>query len=663
MSYPQNTGMFFDEPSKKRDGLRIMPKIPSDIKWTPPKEFPRLGSAKELIIDVETYDPDLRSKGPGVRRDGYIVGIAVATEDKSWYFPMDHDNPWKYDPNGYNLPREQVLKWARKELCREGVPKIGANLLYDLDYLWQENVKVPGPYHDIQIAEPLIDENAFSFSLEKLARKYTGGGKVGDDLYKWLASAYGGKPTRGDQAGNIWKAPPEMVGEYALGDVELPREILRKQTPIIQTEGMGEVWSIESRLIPLMLAMRRRGVRTDLARTEELSSYLEDRASDILARLEDLGINPNSGNTIAEYCRFKNIKHAYTADGNPSFVSAWLQEHDDKTLRSIAEVREMEKLKGTFLQGAILGNVIGDRVHCQFHQLKNDLFGAVSGRFSSSNPNLQNIPVRTELGALIRTLFLPDEGEEWFSDDWSQIEFRMLVHYAFAQYGKNPDSPAAITRRAFVEDPTTDFHQVVADLAGIERKPAKNINFGLVYGMGQPTMAANLGRSLESVKPLFAQYHSRLPFIRQIYEECDRRARNRRWIRTFLGRRRHWNQFESTNWEESRRDGPMSEEAAKERYGNKYRTANTHKALNALLQGSAADIMKIAMVKIWESGICDILGPPLLTVHDELNWSVPKTKEAREAHNEAKHIMENCVKLHLPLLCDSNSGNNWGEAK
>jgi DNA polymerase I-like protein with 3'-5' exonuclease and polymerase domains len=640
-----------------------MPKIPDDIKWTPPKEFPRLDAAKELIIDVETYDPDLKSKGPGVRRDGYIVGIAVATEDRSWYFPMQHDHPYKYDPNGYNLPRETVLKWARRELCRPGIPKIGANLMYDLDYLWHEGVEVPGPYFDILIAEPLIDENQYQFSLESTAQKYLGEGKKSDRLYDWLAAAYGGNPTRQTQGANIWRAPPELVGEYALGDVELPREILRAQRDIIGREGLDRVFDVESRLIPMMLGMRRRGVPVDIPGATKMGDELETEAAQIRVNLDKLGINSQSGNTIAEYCRSKNIEHAYTADGNPSFVSDWLADHDDEVLRSIATIRHLDKHKGTFIQGTILGNEINGRIHCQFNQLRSDEYGTVSGRFSSSNPNLQNIPVRTELGKRIREIFLPEDGEDWYSDDWSQIEFRMLVHYAFAQYGRDARGSAALTRQAYLEDPTTDFHQVVAEMTGIDRKPAKNINFGLVYGMGEPTMARNLGRSLEAVKPLFEQYHQRLPFIKELYNECDRRAKARQWIQTYLGRRRRWNKFESTHWDTAKADGKMSEEAAKAAYGSKYKTADTHKALNALLQGSAADIMKIAMVDIWEAGICDVLGAPLSTVHDELNWSVPRTDEARKAHSEAKRIMETCVKLNLPLLCDSSHGANWGEAK
>lgn len=663
MTYPQNSGLFYDAPAPKRQGLRVMPQIPDDIRWRPPTEYPRLDQAKTLIIDVETYDPDLKSKGPGVRRDGYIVGIAVATEDKSWYFPMQHDHPYKYDPNCHNLPRDKVLKWAKRELCRPGIPKIGANLLYDLDYLWHEGVEVPGPYYDVLIAEPLIDENQYVFSLESCAQKYLGEGKKSERLYEWLAAAYGGKPTRAQQAKNIWRAPPEMVGEYALGDVELPREILHAQRDVIGREGLERVFDIESRLTPMMLGMRRRGVPVDVAGAKKMGDELESEAAQIRVKLEALGINHGSGQTIAEYCRSNKIEHAYTADGNPSFTSDWLVDHPDPTLRDIHTIRELDKLKGTFIEGTILGNEVSGRIHCQFNQLKGDEYGTVSGRFSSSNPNLQNIPVRTELGSRIRTLFLPEDGELWYSDDWSQIEFRMLVHYAFQEFGRHdPTSAAALIRQGYIDDPTTDFHQFVAELARIDRKPAKNINFGLVYGMGEPTMARNLGRPLEDVKPIFNQYHQRLPFVKDIYDLANKKAKDRRWIQTYLGRRRRWNRFESVDWEVAKVTKPMTEEAAKQLYKNKYRVANSNKALNALLQGSAADIMKIAMVDIWDSGICDVLGAPLSTVHDELNWSVAQTKEAQQAHEEARRIMETCVKLNLPLLCDSGSGANWGEA-
>jgi DNA polymerase I-like protein with 3'-5' exonuclease and polymerase domains len=645
---------------KKKGGGYIgrKPPIPEECDWRP-RDFPRLDAAKELIIDIETCDPELKEKGPGVRRDGYIVGIAVATEDDSWYFPMQHEK--QYDPNGFNMDREIVLRWAKRELVREKIPKIGTNLMYDLDYLWEAGIKVPGPYYDIQVAEPLIDENAFTYSLDSLATKYLGEGKRSDALYEWLSLAYGGAATAKAQGGNIYRAPPQMVGHYALGDVEQPREILRKQRLIMEMkdEDLTSVFDLETRLVPLLLAMRRRGVPVDVEGAKSLDARLVDTAAELRLRLEAEGIDPNSGDTIAAWCDANGLGYKRTEAGNPSFRADWLENHNNEIIRSIREVRRLEKHAGTFVHGTILNNQINGRVHCQFHQLRGDEYGAVSGRFSSSHPNLQNIPARDEeLGPLIRGLFLPEEGELWYSDDWSQIEFRLLVNYG---RGKS----AAKTRQRYVEDPTTDFHHYVADLTEIDRRPAKNINFGLVYGMGEATMAANLGRSLEEVKPMFNTYHDELPFIRDLYDECDRLAKRRGWIRTILGRKRRWNRWQTSDWKQSKKDGAFSEEEAIEKYGKppNIRRAYTHKGLNSLLQGGAADIMKKAMVEIWETGICDVLGAPLLTVHDELNWSVPQTKEATEAHNQAKMIMETCVPLRLPLLVDSGCGTNWGEAK
>jgi DNA polymerase I-like protein with 3'-5' exonuclease and polymerase domains len=655
-----SVGLAWVEPvrEKKKGGGYLGPKppIPEECDWRP-RDFPRLDAAKELSIDIETYDPDLKEKGPGVRRDGYIVGIAVATEDDSWYFPMEHD--LQYDPNGLNLPRDIVLRWAKRELVREKIPKIGANLMYDLDYLWEAGIEVPGPYHDVQVAEPLIDENAFQYNLDSLANKYLGEGKRSDALYEWLSLAYGGAATAKGQGGNIYRAPPQMVGHYALGDVEQPREILRRQKLVMEKpdEDLTSIFDLETKLIPLLLAMRRRGVLVDVEGAQKLDARLVDKAAEYRERLNYEGIDPNSGETIAAWCEANQIRYKKTDAGNPSFRADWLENHPHPMMNLIRDVRRLEKHAGTFVHGTILNNQINGRVHCQFHQLRGDEYGAVSGRFSSSHPNLQNIPARDEeLGPLIRGLFLPEDGEVWMSDDWSQIEFRLLVHYGRGASGQK-------TCQQYIDDPTTDFHEFVAELTGIDRKPAKNINFGLVYGMGEPTMTANLGRTLDEVAPMFNTYHSELPFIKELYNECDRMAKRRGWIRTILGRKRRWDRWQSTNYNTAKKDGAYSLEEATEKYGTQIRRAFTHKSLNSLLQGGAADIMKKAMVDIWETGICDVLGAPLLTVHDELNWSVPKTKEAKQAHEESKRIMETCVPLRLPLLADSGCGANWGEAK
>jgi DNA polymerase I-like protein with 3'-5' exonuclease and polymerase domains len=649
-------GLFWTEAPKPPKGVgqrqaplpRVMPPIPQ-TGWEAPTEFPRLEAANVIAIDLETYDPDIREKGPGAMRDGYIAGLAVGTDDgHRWYFPMRHSL-------GGNLDPETVLRWARNELCRKGQPKVGAKLMYDLEFLAVAGVPVEGPFWDVQFAEPLLDENARSYALGTLAKKYLGESKVEDALYDWCHRAYGGTPGR-RQAGNIWRAPVQLVGPYAEGDVDLPLRIFARQKVELERQGLMPLFEMECALIPMLLAMRLRGVRADVAAARALVGRMTE-SCDLAAR--EFGISPSmiwAAEEIATYCKKRGIEYPKTAGGKASFTQDWLAGHADPALRSITEMRKWTKARDTFVQGYVLDCERQGRIHCQFHPLRSDENGTVSGRFSSSGPNLQNIPTRDEeIGPMIRSLFLPDEGEDWGSLDWSQIEFRLLCHYA---QGEGAD----LVRSMFNENPTVDFHQMTAELTGVARKYAKSINFGLVYGMGEKTMADNLGRPLDEVKPMFGEYHERLPFVKHTYNMVSNAAAKRGWVRTIGGRLRRFDLWEAAKYTKDK-DAAISHALALEKYGPRIRRAYTHKALNALLQGGAADMMKMAMLKIWQSGVCDVLGAPLLTVHDELDWSVPRTAAGREAFDEVRRIMETTTKIAVPVLADSKLGANWSEAK
>lgn len=660
-------GIFWDnEPKEKKKGggsvSLYRPPIP-DTGWKlpGPEEFREFHRSGMIAIDIETYDPDLKSKGPGVRRDGRIVGVAIGMDD-GWrrYFPIGHET-------GPNLEADKVRDYVVRELSLFKGPIVGANLLYDLDYLtahWGVDIR-DNQWWDVQTAEPLIDENAFSYSLEALSQKYLGEGKEGDAMYDWLALVFGGSPTRSDQAPNIWRAPTALAGPYAESDTDLPMRIIGMQLAKIQEEGLDRVWDIERRLTPLLLAMRQRGVRVDLNRAEELMQQLATRADESRVVLENHGIGgPWNRDEIAAYCDSVGLPYRMTQIGAPSFPKAWIEAQTDPVIATIREVRRLDKLGGTFVKNYILGHHIDGRLHCQFNQLRSDSGGAVSGRFSSSHPNLQNIPARDEeLGPLIRGLWIPEEGEDWASDDYSQIEYRLAVHYG---KGESADR----VRQQYRVDNSTDFHVMVAEMCGIGRKDAKNINFGLLYGMGEKTMAANLGRPLDEVKPIFEQYHSIVPFVKELYDLTMRVAANRGFVKTLLGRRRRFDLWEPARWidpEERNKDPeaykPTSDkDKALEKFG-RIKRAMTNKALNSILQGGAADIMKISMVHIWESGVCDVLGAPLLTVHDELNWSRPRTREGEQAHKEALRLMEQAYSLKIPLRVSSAVASDWGAAK
>jgi len=625
--------------------------IPAEFaNWRPrPLHELNLSAAKELTIDTETYDPDLRNTGPGVRREGYMVGISIATEDDAFYLPMRHDR--SYDPNGVSLPREHVIAWCKDNLCRPNIPKIFANAIYDLDYLAEAGVDIPGPYLDIQIAEPLIDENQRSFSLDNQGLKYLDIGKEKSAMEDWANASYGKER---DQRKNIYRIPPQLVAPYAIADVTMPRQIIKKQQRIIEEQELGRVWDIETRLIPLMLAMRRRGVRVDYQHAQLAQEELSAR---VAGMRREMGIQDIwNAAQVAAMCDRAGIEYPLTAKTKkPSFVALWLENHGDPRLRMLAQARKLDKTVNTFIEGAVLGNAINGRIHTQFHQLKSDANGAVSGRFSSSCPNLQNIPSRDEeIGPLMRSMFIPDEEEVWYSDDWSQIEFRELVHYGFG------DSARA-TQQAYRDDPKTDFHDYVSQITGIDRKPAKNINFGLGYGMGKAKLARELNRTLAEAEAISNTYHERLPFIRQLMKKVAAVAENRGYIKTYKGRRRRFDRWEPRGYNPD--ITPLSYDAAVEAWGkHKIKRAFGYTGLNALMQGSAADLMKKAMVDIWESGACDILGAPLITVHDELNWSVPRTRAAIRAHRETVHLMRNVADLKVPLLVSSDHGKDWSEA-
>lgn len=617
-------GMFWqDIPTEKgarSEVFRPTPPIPN-TGWRPPSDFPDLRGAGMICIDTETCDPDLRSKGPGCRRGAYIAGIAVGTDDGfRGYFPMRHKM-------GGNLDPDTVLNWLSEQLADSDVPKVGANLLYDLDILANEGVDCGrGRNYDVQNAEPLLDEYKRSYALETLGEEYLGEGKVSEALYRWSAAAFGGLPNARDQAGNIWRCPVELVGPYAEGDVDLPIRIFEKQRSRLEADNLWNVFDLETRLIPILLAMRQRGVRIDFDQADIVEQELTVLITSLAKELG--GLNVNASSDIEQLCNKHGITYPRTAatkaypKGNPSFQKEWLENHDHPLMRKISDARTYLKYRDTFITSYLRGNHVKNRIHTSFNQLRSDEGGTVTGRFSSSNPNLQNIPKRGK-GKIMRSPFVPDEGEDLVRFDWSQIEYRLLVHKAVGRGSEE-------ARRMYCDDPNTDFHEFVMKLTNLDRDYAKTINFGFTFGMGADLLCRTLGVSRERGLSILNTYHGTVPFVRATAEAASKAAAQREVIVTILGRKARFP-------------------------GGEF----THKALNRFTQGSSADIMKASMVAIWESGVCDVLGAPLLTVHDELLWSAPRTDEAKEALAECKNIMETTVPLKVPTPVAMEVGSNW----
>lgn len=632
--------------------------------WEMPTEFPDLSAAKSISIDIETKDEQLDALGPGVRRGGEIIGVSVAVRDWSRYFPIAH-------AEGANLSKSAVLRWLKVELGRKRQPKIGANLLYDIDYLEHAGVKVAGPWIDIQVAEPLLDENARGgYNLSALGMKYLGQAKNETAIIE----ACERRRLRGRPQKHLWRLPAEIVGPYAETDAKLPLLIASAQKKLLEADGLTELYELETKLLRLLLMMRQTGVRIDenkLART--ISAY-ETRVvtnREALEALAEAEVEPWAARSVARVFDSLNVPYPRTAKTNePSFTKDWLAKHDHPVAKLVLACRTDAKFLDTFLKGQIRDSIVNGRIHCMFNSMKSDEFGTVTGRFSSSHPNLQFIPARDPVfGPLCRSMFIPEEDCDWGKADYSQVEFRIFAHYASGEGSHE-------FREAYRQNPLIDFHQWCADISGTTRTTAKNINFGLIYGMGIKKTASMIGMDVEAAREFLGKYNEKLPFARHTLQVAYERAGTRGWIKTALGRRRRFPFFAPTDYMlreklglNKDRDALVRQVQLEVRRAREEGTAppstgvtraDTFKALNALVQGSAADLMKKAMVNIHESGLFDVLTPHL-TVHDELDVSVPRTKKGRKAWGELIQMMETAIPFKVPIVADQTTGKSWGE--
>ena len=422
---------------------------------------------------------------------------------------------------------------------------------------------------------------------------------------------------------------------------------------------------LESALSPVLDEMRWRGVRVDLDRADEYNTRFTLEENNLLHELQkDTGfdMNPWSPDDLVRVFDSLGVSYPTTEKGNPSFEGEWLESMGDAhpTSAKIAKYRRLNKMRRDFIEGGVLRWQISGRIHGQIHALRRDDYGTRSGRLSYSNPNLQQIPYRNAFWrGIIRSLYLPEEGAGWLRADYSQQEPRFGIHYA-AKRGL-PGAKEAAER--YRRDPGTDFHTMVSELIkeisgrDIERFPAKTINLGLDYGMGVKKLAAQLGMTYEEAKPIFADYHRAVPFKRRLRDEATQRAADRGWIRTFLGRRAHFDKWNPIDWDVRREYGyrayPFDE--ARELWPHEpLCRAYTHKAYNRLIQGSAADMTKKAMIDLYDSGYV-----AHIQIHDELNFSTYDMDQVKDI----KSIMEGCVELLVPIITDIEMGPNWGELR
>ena len=639
-----------------------------------------------VAVDIETYDPNLKTKGLGaIRNDGFICGIAVATGKDTAYFPLHHSDTEL--TMGKKLKIWKVLN--EKIFQNEKITKVFHNAMYDV--CWIRAVTgsmIKGRIVDTMIAASVIDENRFRYSLDALSKDYIGDSKYKYDLQQKTLEWSGGMVK--DPMSNMHRLPSSIVKDYAKQDVDLTFKLWnlfdKKLDEVLYTKENGEqktcrkIFELETKLFPCLVDMKFKGVRIDVQKAKKFGAHLKKRKDQIVTAIRKRTTKKidiwaaASIKILLDHLDIKDYK-VTPKSKMPQLPKDYLKTHKNKCLRMIAKAREYDKEANTFVDG-LLDYVHNGRIHADINQIRSDSGGTVTGRFSMSNPNLQQIPARGYMGKKMREMFLPEEGHEWTSLDYSQQEPRIVVHYAIKLGLPGTDE---LHKEFDKED--ADFHQIVADMAKISRTQAKTINLGLFYGMGKLKLQKELGLDRVNARKLFDEYHNKVPFVRQLSQDLIQFAKDNRLLFTLHDRFCRFNKWETTDreWnpetnrfnevplytEQEARQAFKAEilEKYKENKVDKnymdhfekyYTPAFTYKALNRLIQGSAADMTKKAMVDLYERGII-----PHIQIHDELCLSV----KSEEDIQTVRKIMESTIMLEIKNKVNCKKGKNWGIIK
>jgi DNA polymerase I-like protein with 3'-5' exonuclease and polymerase domains len=612
--------------------------------WIPPENIPNLEEAAEIAIDLETHDPGLKTTGPGwATKKGKVIGVALAVEGWKGYFPLAHPGGGNFDIKVFTRQLKKILDLP----C----DKIFHNAIYDIGWLSTMGLEVKGRIIDTMIAAPLIDENRRNYSLKEVAQEYIGETKSEAGLYE-AAKDFGV-----DAKAEMHLLPAMYVGPYAEQDAAVTLKLWQTLKVEIIKQELTSVFNLESELLPILFQMKKRGVRVDIEKAERVKKDFKDTEKKILHSIhKECGFEMEILSPLSIQKAFDKLKISYnrTATGLPSFDKNFLLTHSNPFAQKIVQAREMNKAHTTFID-SILKHAHKGRIHADVNQLRSDTGGTISGRLSMQNPNLQQIPARNpKISPKIRQLFIPEEGQKWGIFDYSQQEPRLLIHYGALVSESTSWDVASVEKllNDYNNKPNTDFHQIVADMAQIPRKQAKTINLGMMYGMGKGKLMSELGLDKDDIDKVFKQYHSTVPFIKELTDRTMRRASEKGYIRTIMGRKCRFHLWEPNHFGVHK---ALPREQAEVEYGgmNKIKRAWTYKALNRLIQGSAADQTKMAMVKLYKEGFL-----PMIQVHDELDMSFSSEEEKKKIIE----IMEHALDLRVPSKVDAEIGPSWGEA-
>lgn len=655
--------------------------------WRAPTELPDLRGRPVVAIDMEGKDDGLsRNIGPGwaLGPMGYISGVSWTTEGSVGYAPIRHpDTPDLF-------PLENVMRWL-DDLFRSGTRIVFHNSPYDLGWFGTFGVAPPVSMEDTLPACVMLDETKKRYSLDACCARYGVAGKD-ERLLKEAVSAYGGDPNK-PQA-HLWRLPARYVAPYAEQDTTATLDLWNQVEPQLRGQDVWDAYRTEVDLIPMVIAMRRRGIRVSVDRAEQTARdfrRVSGTAMEEVGHLLGLGRAATMDEIRSPVWKSRmfdreGIPYPMTSGGTKgkpqgSFSADWMEKFDHPLPRAIVKAEKFEAGASKFIENYILGYTCRGRVHSEIHQFLSDDGGTRSHRFSYSDPPLQQAPspdkdprdadknliMDEAIGTKFRCCFLPEEGEFWCANDYSQQEPRITVHFAAAT--KQPGVETAL--ESYRNNARTDYHTMVAEMTGLVRPRAKILNLALTYGKGLRATAEELGVSMEEAEAIMKIYFYRLPFIKPLEEQCKRLAGSRGYIRLIDGARVHYPYWEGGFVSaEDRREAaqmgfrldPCDYEEALERQKDKrhpwsrtrLRRADTRKALNNLVQGSAARQTKKAMLMMWREGIL-----PLIQMHDELGASVATQEQAARI----AEIMKTAVPLQVPVVVDTEVGESWGTAK
>lgn len=628
---------------------------PSD--WSAPERLPDLSGASLVAIDLETRDDGLKHKrGPGwVYGMGHVTDIAYAADTgESGCIVLRR-------PDTHCMDAGVVYRWLgnlfRTKRC------IFHRAIYDLGWISREAPEIgyPDMLEDTMVLEFTLDENQLTYNLDDTCARRGIQGKD-ESLLRQAAEAHGCDPKS-----DMWRLPGKYVGPYATQDAVATLELFRRLHPMLEAQDLTEAYRLETDLIPLILHMRRRGIRIDEDRAPQVRSRLLQERNMYLSQLSEkfqigrpieIG-DVNSPLFLEKMFREENLPVPRTAKGNPSFKTEEIEKLDHWLPELVTGARKMNDAGEKFVGNYIMGFTHMGRIHAEIHPTKNDDGGTRTTRMAYSDPPLQQMPSRNDkIKKMIRGLFLPDEGKIWGALDYSQQEYRLIVH--FAALCRITGVEEAV--RMYRENPNTDFHTLAAELTKLPRRRAKDVNFAKAFGAGVPKFALMTGMTLEEAASVMEQYDDLLPFVKGLAQFVSNRAQNKGYIRLLDGARSRYDRWEPS-WQDGEYLAPCSIEEARARvrdkdspwFGKRLKRAMVHKAMNSLIQGSAARQTKLVMRELWRSGI-----PPLLQMHDELDADFGPDERGRA--EEMKRIMIETVRLEVPVVVDAEFGVNWGAA-